>query len=64
MSDPEQLTPETITRILADRAKFIAGVQRGIEEADRGELIDHEQVRRRIERILNSQQARHPRASD
>ena len=48
----EQLVRETVDRMLADRARFVTGVQRGIEQADRGELVDHEEVRRRIERLF------------
>ncbi len=51
--DAEQLVRDAVDRVLADHTKFIAGVQRGIEQADRGELVDHEEVRKRIERILH-----------
>jgi len=51
--DAEQLVRDAVDRVLADHAKFMAGVQRGIEQADRGELVDHEEVRKRIGRILH-----------
>lgn len=47
-----QLVRETVDRMLTGRARFVTGVQRGIEQADRGELVDHEDVRRRIERLF------------
>jgi predicted transcriptional regulator len=34
----EQLVQDTIARMLANQARFIAGVQRGIEQADRGRV--------------------------
>jgi predicted transcriptional regulator len=37
--DPEQLVKDTVARMLENQARFIAGVQRGIEQADRGEFI-------------------------
>jgi hypothetical protein len=35
----EQLVQDTVFRMLENQARFIAGVQRGIEQADRGELF-------------------------
>jgi predicted transcriptional regulator len=46
--DPEQLVK------LENQARFIAGVQRGIEQADGGELVEHKEVRNRIDRLLQS----------
>jgi predicted transcriptional regulator len=52
--DAEQLVKDTVTRMLENQARFIAGVQRGIEQADRGEFVDHQEVRNRIDRLLQS----------
>jgi predicted transcriptional regulator len=52
--DAEQLVKETVNRMLENQARFIAGVQRGIEQADRGELVDHSEVRNRIDRLFHS----------
>ena len=52
--DAEQLVKDTVTRMLENQARFIAGVQRGIEQADRGELVDHQEVRNRIDRLFHS----------
>jgi predicted transcriptional regulator len=41
-------------RLVEEDAEFRAGVRRGIEQADRGELIDHEEVKARIKRLLKS----------
>jgi len=50
----EQLVKDTVTRMLASQARFIAGVQRGIEQADRGELVEHQDVVGRIDRLFRS----------
>ncbi len=42
--DAEQLVKDTIARMLENQASFIAGVQRGIEQADRGEFVGHKEV--------------------
>ncbi len=52
--DAEQLVRETVNRMLENQARFIAGVQRGIEQADRGELVAHSEVRNRIDRLFHS----------
>ena len=52
--DVEQLVKDTVNRVLENQARFIAGVQRGIEQADRGELVEHSEVRSRIDRLFHS----------
>jgi predicted transcriptional regulator len=52
--DAEQLVKDTIGRMLENQARFIAGVQRGIEQADRGEFVEHHEVRSRIDRLFHS----------
>lgn len=52
--DAEQLVKDTVTRMLENQARFIAGVQRGIEQADCGELIEHEDVLNRVDRLFPS----------
>jgi predicted transcriptional regulator len=42
--DAEQLVKDTVNRMLENQARFIAGVQLGIEQADRGELVEHNEV--------------------
>jgi predicted transcriptional regulator len=48
--DPKQLVKDTVARMLESQARFIAGVQRGIEQADRAELVEHKDVLNRIDR--------------
>ena len=52
--DAEQLVKETVARMLENQARFIAGVQRGIDQADRGEFVEHQDVLNRIDRLFHS----------
>lgn len=52
--DAEQLVKDTVARMLENQARFIAGVQRGIEQADRGEFVEHKDVLNRIDRLFHS----------
>ena len=52
--DAEQLVKDTVARMLENQARFIAGVQKGIEQADRGELIEYQDVLNRIDRLFPS----------
>jgi predicted transcriptional regulator len=42
--DAEQLVKDAVHRMLENQARFIAGVQLGIEQADRGESVEHKEV--------------------
>jgi predicted transcriptional regulator len=48
----EQLVKQAALRLIEEDAEIRAGIQRGIEQADRGELIDHDEVVARFERLL------------
>ena len=48
------MVEETVSSMLARQARFIEGVKRGIASADRGDLIDHEEVVSRIDRLFKS----------
>jgi len=48
----EQLVKEAALRLVEEDAEIRAGIQRGIEQADRGEMIDHDEVVERFERPL------------
>jgi predicted transcriptional regulator len=50
--DPEQLVKDTIARMLDAQSRFVTGVQRGIDAADRGDLIDHQDVVSRVKRLF------------
>ena len=50
--EAEQLVKDTVARMLEDQARFVAGVQKGMAQADRGELLDHNEVVKRINRLF------------
>jgi len=50
--NPEQLVKDTVARMLENQARFVAGVEKGMAAADRGELIDHDDVVKRINRLF------------
>ena len=52
--DAEQLVKDTVARMLENQARFIEGVQRGIEQADRGEFVEHKDVLNRIDKLFRS----------
>lgn len=52
--DAAQVVEETVSNMLARQARFVEGVKRGIASADRGDLIDHEEVVNRINRLIQS----------
>ena len=52
--DASQLIEEAVDRMLEYEAHFIVAVEEGRASARRGELLDHEEVVERIEKILRS----------
>jgi len=52
--DAEQLVKDTVARMLENQARFVAGVKRGIEQADRGEFVEHNDVLNRIDGLFGS----------
>jgi predicted transcriptional regulator len=52
--DAEQLVKDTVARMLDYQARFVAGVQKGIEQTDRGEFVEHKDVLKRIEQLFHS----------
>jgi predicted transcriptional regulator len=53
-TDPEQMVKDAALRLLEEDARFRAAVEKGIAEADRGELIDEEDMDARVKRMLQS----------
>jgi predicted transcriptional regulator len=51
-TNAEQLVKDAALILLEQDARFRAAVQRAIASADRGELLDHEEVVAGIERLL------------
>jgi len=52
--DAEQLVKDTVTRMLENQTRFIAGVQKGIEQAERGEFVEHKDLLKRIDGLFQS----------
>ena len=50
--NPTELVKSAALRLLEDDARFRAGVQRGIEQADRGEFIEEEEMDARVKRMF------------
>lgn len=49
--DPAELVKDAALRLLDDDARFRAGVKKGIEQADRGEFIEEEEMDARVKRM-------------
>jgi len=52
--DAEQLVKDAALRVVEEDAEFLAGVRRGLAQADRGETIEHEKVKARVDRRILS----------
>jgi predicted transcriptional regulator len=50
--DPHQLVIDAALRLIDEDDRFRTGVRKGIEAADRGEVIDQAEMDVRIERML------------
>ena len=51
--DPEELVKDAALRLLEDDARFRAGVRKGIEQADRGEFIEEEEMDARVKGMFH-----------
>ncbi len=51
-TDVEQLVKDAALRVVQEHERFRAGVRRGIEQADRGELIEEEEMDARVARMF------------
>ncbi len=49
---PERLVEDVVVRYLNEEARFLAAVEKGIAEADRGEFIEEEEMNARLEQML------------
>jgi predicted transcriptional regulator len=50
--DPQELVKEAALRLLEDDTRFRAGVRKGIEQADRGEFVEEEEMDVRVKRMF------------
>lgn len=49
----EQMVKDAVTHMLEHQASFVAGVEKGLAAAQRGDLIEHAEVVRRIDRLFH-----------
>jgi predicted transcriptional regulator len=52
--NPAQVVEEAVDRLLEYDARFVAAVELGRESAQRGDLLDHEEVIEKIEQMFRS----------
>jgi len=52
--DAEQVVEEAVDRLLEYETRFIAAVEQGRASARRGDLLEHDEVVNRIDRLLQS----------
>jgi predicted transcriptional regulator len=52
--DPEHLVKDAALRLLERDARFRAAVRKGLEQADRGEFVDEDEMQARLDRMLQS----------
>ena len=57
-SDAEVLAREAIERFVDYDEWFIREVEKGLAAADRGQVLTHEEVGQRLERLLSRKQSR------
>ena len=50
--DPAELVKDAALRLLEDDIRFRAGVRKGIEQADRGEFVEEEEMDARVKRMF------------
>ena len=53
-TDPERLVKDATLRLLEEDARFRAAVREGIEQADRGHLIEEAEMDAFLEQMLRS----------
>jgi predicted transcriptional regulator len=56
--DPEMLAQEAIERFVDYDAWFIAEVERGLAQIERGEVLSHDEVGARLEKLLSDKHSR------
>jgi predicted transcriptional regulator len=53
-TDAERLVKDAAVRLLEEDARFRAAVREGIAQADRGEIIEEEEMNACLERMLSA----------
>lgn len=49
---PDELARQVLSRYLEDDSRFIEAVNLGLAAADRGDFVEHDEVRAKIQQIL------------
>jgi predicted transcriptional regulator len=49
---PEELVKDAALRMIEDDARFRASVRKGLEQADRGQFIEEEEMDHRVKRMF------------
>jgi predicted transcriptional regulator len=52
--DPEELVKDAALRLLEDDSRFRAGVRKGLEQADRSQFIEEQEMDARVKRMFPS----------
>jgi predicted transcriptional regulator len=52
--NPDELAEQVLSLYLEDDKRFIEAVNIGIGAAERGDFVEHEDVRKRLDQILRS----------
>ncbi|HEV1996315.1 MAG TPA: hypothetical protein VGR03_18415 [Candidatus Acidoferrum sp.] len=50
--DPQKLVKDAALRLLEDDSRFRAGVRKGIEQADRGQFVEEEEMDARVKQMF------------
>jgi len=55
---PQSLVQEAVQRMVDYDAWFVREVEKGLAEVERGELLEHDEVGTRLEKLLSEKQRR------
>ncbi len=56
--DAQSLVNEAVERLVGYDEWFVREVEKGLEQIERGEVLEHEEVGARLEKLLNEKQSK------
>jgi len=56
--DAQSLVKEAVERLVGYDEWFVREVERGLEQIERGEVLEHEEVGAHLEKLLNEKQSK------
>jgi predicted transcriptional regulator len=56
--DAQSLVKEAVERLVGYDEWFVREVEKGLEQIERGEVLGHEEVGARLEKLLNEKQSK------